>query len=89
MSQHTEDSKAYRRMRLDFLADHRACWICHHDGADTIDHDPPRAVHRVDLDVSTWRPAHGVAGCPTCKRRCNQERGVKAHVNVFAPKIEW
>ena len=89
MSRHTEDGSTYRRLRRQFLAEHPVCWICGHSGADQIDHDPPQAVHRTKLDLTTWRPAHGTNGCTTCRRRCNQERGTKPHVQVFTPRLDW
>ncbi|MET9301772.1 hypothetical protein ABZX66_20860 [Micromonospora aurantiaca] len=94
MSRHSEDGARYRAARQRFLADNPLCWICGHGGADTIDHDPPRAVHRVKLDLATWRPAHGVRGCPvaTCRRRCNQERGtrpIEALRAAFVPAMKW
>lgn len=80
MSRWRADSYSYRRMRRAFLATHRVCWLCGHDGADNIDHvipvSPPH--NGAPFDQGNWRPAHGVKGCPTCGRKCNQQRGVKA-----------
>ncbi|WP_307821208.1 HNH endonuclease signature motif containing protein [Micromonospora humidisoli] len=75
MSQHSEDSQAYRRLRLQFLEDHPVCWICQHGGANQVDHKIPRSKRRGRLETWNWRPAHGPPGCPTCKRCCNQVRG--------------
>ena len=76
MSRHSEDGAVYRRLRLDFLAEHPICWICHHGEANQIDHKIPRSKRRGRLEVWNWRPAHGPPGCPTCGVRCNQVRGV-------------
>lgn len=99
MSRHTEDGHRYRVARRRFLAANRVCWICGHEGADTIDHVVPRSILKTKLDYGNWRPAHGVSGCSTCvphadgrPRRCNQERGVKENIkitNVYVPIIKW
>jgi 5-methylcytosine-specific restriction endonuclease McrA len=99
MSRHTEDGARFRRARKAFLERNPTCWICGHGGADTIDHKVPRSVRRTSLDITNWRPAHGVHGCRTCKphsdgrpRRCNQERGVKESMVIsdgYVPKVYW
>lgn len=59
------------------------CWICgHSDGANDADHDPSlQELERLGLDPCDprfLRRAHGVDGCPTCGRKCNQSKGDKA-----------
>lgn len=52
------------------------CWLCGHDGADTGDHVVPKSIApELMREPSNIRPAHGVKGCPTCGRKCNQSRG--------------
>ena len=67
----------YRRARAITLAQSTICWLCGHDGADTVDHvlSPMRGGDWYDLD--NLRPAHGVRGCPVCERKCNRAKGTK------------
>jgi hypothetical protein len=53
------------------------CHLCGHDGAGEADHLSPLSLDPDQpLDPHAMRPAHGVScPCPTCGRRCNQERG--------------
>jgi 5-methylcytosine-specific restriction endonuclease McrA len=77
VSQYTEDSAAYRKARIEFLDDYPTCWLCHHDGANQIDHKIPRSKRIGRMERWNWRPAHGPPGCPTCGRNCNQVRGAR------------
>lgn len=57
-------------------------WVCHlcgHGGAGESDHLIPLSVWPDQpLDAELMRPAHGANyPCPTCGRKCNQERGTK------------
>lgn len=67
----------YREWRKAVFAHYgHICHLCGHGGATDVDHLNPLAGHHDDhTDYRTGRPAHGVRGCPTCKRKCNQERG--------------
>lgn len=55
------------------------CWICGHAVTTDADHDPPLVVLlALDLDpcdLQYLRRAHGSRCCPTCGRKCNQEKG--------------
>jgi len=68
--------RPWRRLRAAVLAQSDRCHICGHPGSQSVDHLVARvdAPHRT-LDPSNVAPAHGVEGCPTCGRRCNQSRG--------------
>ncbi|TDE18871.1 hypothetical protein E1295_48070 [Nonomuraea mesophila] len=59
----------------------RLCWLCGHDGAADVDHEPAlqilEALGLDPCDPQYLRPAHGVNGCPTCGRKCNQAKGNK------------
>lgn len=69
--------RPWRRVRAQVLAASRVCWICGHDGSDSVDHLTPLAEGGDPLDPTNLAPAHD-APCPTCKRRCNGSRGVAA-----------
>lgn len=74
------------------------CHLCGHGGARQADHliavsvDPGQPIDPYDM-----RPAHGGGDprrgldnpCPTCGRRCNQERGNKPVDSVFTPALDW
>lgn len=55
MSQHSEDSYAYRKARRAFLAEHPVCWICGHGGANQIDHRNPDPAD----PLAVWRCGTG------------------------------
>jgi 5-methylcytosine-specific restriction endonuclease McrA len=71
---------AFRKARATVLRASRTCWLCGHDGADSVDHVIPRALciatGRIDLlnATSNLRPAHHHP-CPECGQRCNRKRG--------------
>ncbi len=69
------NGRPYRRARAVTLAASTLCWLCGHEGATTVDHVTPRSKGGAVADPANLEPAHGVTGCPTCGRRCNQERG--------------
>jgi len=66
------------------------CMYCGHPGATDAGHliavalDPDQP-----LDPHAMRPAHGVRGCPTCGRKCNQEAGTKSVDSLFRPALDW
>lgn len=68
----------------------RVCHICGHDGATDADLLVPRSIapHQ-PLTPYAFRPSHGVRGCPTCGRKCNQERGAKPLDAMWRPRHEW
>lgn len=66
------------------------CHICGHDGSTDADHLTPLAIWPDQpLDPKLARPAHGVRGCPTCDRKCNQERGIKAIEDMVDPVPDY
>jgi predicted kinase len=67
--------RPWRRVRAQVLARSRVCWICGHDGSDSVDHLTPVSRGGAPLDPGNLAPAHH-APCPTCGRRCNTSRGV-------------
>lgn len=68
------------------------CHLCDHGGADSADHLVPLSVWgNQPYDARISRPAHGIAGCPTCKVKCNSSRGNRAfasQVIKFKPAVE-
>ncbi|YCK35160.1 hypothetical protein ACNF49_14055 [Actinomadura sp. ATCC 39365] len=74
--------RPWRRVRAQVLAASTTCWLCGHDQAGDVDHDPPLVeLERLGLDPRDKRylkPAHGVQGCPTCGIKCNQVKGARA-----------
>jgi hypothetical protein len=74
--------RPWRRARAQILAESTVCWLCGHEGAQDADHDPPlkqlEALGLNPADPRYLKPAHGVKGCPTCRRKCNQEKGDRA-----------
>lgn len=76
MSQHSYDSRAYRRALREIQATGSCCVLCGHGGSDSIHHLAPTSLYPdLAADPANWVPAHGVAGCPTCHVRCNQVQG--------------
>ena len=74
-----------------FAAYGDVCIHCGHPGAGEADHLTPLSVDpEQPVDYRTMRPSHGSNyPCPTCERRCNQERGTKPISSVHRPKWEW
>lgn len=70
-------SYAYRRVRARLLAESDVCVLCGHGGADAIDHLVPVARGGPRLDPDNMAPIHGVAGCGTCGRKCNNDKGTR------------
>jgi hypothetical protein len=69
----------YRRARREMFALFGTrCHLCGHEGATDADHVIPVSVDPGQrIDPRAMRPAHGVRGCATCGRKCNQERGAR------------
>ena len=68
--------RPWRRARAAVLARSTVCWICAHEGADSVDHLVPLSQGGDPLDPGNLAPAH-YRGCPTCGRRCNITRGAR------------
>lgn len=81
------DGRPWRRAAAQARAQGDTCWLCGHDGAKQVDHDPPlvelKAQGLDPNDARYLRLAHGGGRpgtdnpCPTCRRRCNQAKGTK------------
>lgn len=87
--------RRWRRARAILMAETPdICWICGHaGGANDADHHPPlRELEEQGLDPCDprfLRRAHGVAGCPTCRRACNQSKGNRLAPPVLKTSRAW
>ncbi|MFF1685942.1 HNH endonuclease [Streptomyces sp. NPDC058254] len=81
----------YRKLRARILAESDVCILCGHAGADAVDHIHPVAKGGAKLDPDNLAPIHGVAGCPTCLRKCNSEKGARslAEVQQLITSVDW
>jgi hypothetical protein len=80
----------YQRAAVAFLRVHTVCWLCAHPASDSIDHYIPVSVAPwLRYVVANWRPSHGVKGCPTCGRKCNQSRGNKPGLPQSRRSRRW
>jgi 5-methylcytosine-specific restriction endonuclease McrA len=81
----------YRKLRARILAESDVCILCGHGAADAVDHIHPVAKGGAKLDPDNLAPIHGVAGCPTCLRKCNSEKGAKAltEVQQLITSVDW
>lgn len=83
--------RPYRRARQQMFALFgTVCHICGHEGATDADHVEPIASNPDQrVTALALRPAHGVRGCPTCGRRCNQSRGAKPVEQLLRTSRAW
>lgn len=84
-------SYQYRKARARVLAESDTCILCGHPGADAVDHLVPVARGGARTDPDNLAPIHGVNGCPTCGRKCNNEKGDRplAQVTRLATSRDW
>jgi hypothetical protein len=75
--------RPWRRVRAQVLAASTVCWVCGHDGSDSVDHITPLALGGAALDPANLAPAHHKP-CTTCGRRCNTARGTRPGRGVEA-----
>ncbi|WP_405799295.1 HNH endonuclease [Streptomyces sp. NBC_01506] len=81
----------YRKARARVLAESDTCIVCAHGQADAVDHIQPVARGGAKADPDNLAPIHGVKGCPTCGRKCNNEKADKslAAVTQLATSRDW
>lgn len=77
-------TRPFRRMRQQTLDASDVCIVCGHRGSDSVDHIVPIDV-RPDLaeEPSNLGPCHNEP-CPTCSRRCNNDKGTRSLSEVTA-----
>lgn len=91
---HGRTGARWRKARAEVLATSRTCWLCGHDGANQVDHEPSlqtlEAAGLDPCDPQYLRPAHGsLNNCPTCGRCCNQEKGSRAGHTPPLASEDW
>jgi hypothetical protein len=79
----------YRRARARLLAESDTCHWCGHLGADAADHLVPVARGGAKLDPDNLAPIHGVLGCPTCGRKCNNEKSDGPMAARLVTSVDW
>lgn len=84
-------SYAYRQARARILAESDVCIVCGHGAADAVDHIHPVSKGGAKLDPDNLAPIHGVDGCPTCGRKCNNEKGNRplSQVTSLITSRDW
>lgn len=81
--------RAWRKIRAEVLDESTICWLCGHDGADSVDHITSVKDGGTD-DYENLAPAH-FQPCPTCDLRCNLKKGSKSinTVHEATPSKKW
>jgi 5-methylcytosine-specific restriction endonuclease McrA len=82
-------SHAYRKIRAALLTESDTCHWCGHSGADTADHLIPVSRGGAKLDPDNLAPIHGVNGCPTCGRKCNNEKSDNVGAARLVTSVDW
>jgi 5-methylcytosine-specific restriction endonuclease McrA len=82
--------RPWAKLRKAVLDESDVCGICGHAGSDTVDHIIARA-ERPDLAEvrDNLQPAHGVSGCPTCHRKCQNEKSSKRTSDELICTEDW
>lgn len=81
------DAYAYRKARAQLLAYSDVCAMCGHGQADTADHNIPLSRGGSNA-LENLVPAHGVDGCPTCGKACNQLKGAQTLEEFTATRLK-
>jgi hypothetical protein len=81
----------YRKIRAQILAASDICIMCGHPGSDAADHVIPVKRGGARKDPGNLAPIHGVDGCPTCGRKCNNEKSDKllSEVKHLVTSVDW
>lgn len=81
----------YRKLRALVLAHSDVCIMCGHTGSQAVDHVIPVARGGARKSLGNLAPIHGVDGCPTCGRKCNNDKGDKllSEVKRLVTSVDW
>lgn len=81
----------YRQARARCLAESDVCIVCGHGASDAADHIQPVSKGGAKTDPDNLAPIHGVKGCPTCLRKCNNEKSDKplSAVTQLVTSRDW
>ncbi|MGA5486688.1 HNH endonuclease [Streptomyces pseudogriseolus] len=84
-------SYEFRQLRARTLAESDVCIVCGHGASDAVDHVIPVSKGGARRDPDNLAPIHGVTGCPTCLRKCNNEKGDRplADVIQLRTSVDW
>lgn len=84
-------SYEFRKVRARILAESDVCIVCGHRAADAVDHIHPVSKGGAKLDPDNLAPIHGVHGCPSCGRKCNNEKGARplSQVTALVTSRDW
>ena len=84
-------SYAYRKTRARVLAESDVCILCGHTGSQAVDHIVPVKRGGTRNDPDNLAPIHGVTGCPTCGRKCNNDKSDKplSQVTGLTTSRDW
>lgn len=84
-------SYEFRQMRARLLAHSDVCIMCGHAGSQAADHVIPVARGGARLDPDNLAPIHGTDGCPTCGRKCNNDKGDKllSEIQRLVTSVDW
>lgn len=82
-------SYAYRKARAQVLAESDVCHWCGHRAADAADHLIPPHKGGAKADPENLAPIHGVTGCPTCGRKCNNEKSDNIGARPLVTSVDW
>jgi 5-methylcytosine-specific restriction endonuclease McrA len=84
-------SYEYRQIRARILTASDICIMCGHAASDAVDHVVPVARGGARRDPDNLAPIHGVVGCPTCGRKCNNDKGDKllSEVKRLNTSVDW
>jgi 5-methylcytosine-specific restriction endonuclease McrA len=92
MTQRLSGRAAVERNRR-LLAANDVCHICGHPGSNAIDHVVPlnpRAGQPTGTeDPANLRPAHHNIPCPTCGRKCNNEKTNRTYAPIVRTSRDW
>ncbi|MEU9654834.1 HNH endonuclease [Streptomyces chartreusis] len=81
----------YRQARAQVLSTSDTCIWCGHPGADSADHIIPVSKGGDPYALDNLGPIHGVKGCGSCGRKCNNDKGDKlpSEYERLRTSVDW